>query len=296
MKRLSIIIVTYNSEKDIYDCVSSIQEHADIPLSEIELIVVDNNSKEPDTMFKKLQQQYGENIILIKNKHNGGYGHGNNVGIRRATAPVILIMNPDVRLMEPVFRTVTSTFENNPGLCMYGMKQMLTKTIPSTSSFVCTYMMNGYISTIMTALCTRLEWYFPSFMYLHGSCFFIRKSYFEEIGLFDESNFMYGEEDDIRYRLRNAGYKRIIYNPQLHYIHMTKEREPDLTYELKLVNAVIRQNEKKGYPANKTINNRIRNAKLLRLRECIRIKTGKKDTKLYDMLKDYISVLRNTQV
>ena len=40
MKKVSIIIVTYNSEKDIYDCVTSIMEHADIPLQEIELVVV----------------------------------------------------------------------------------------------------------------------------------------------------------------------------------------------------------------------------------------------------------------
>ena len=112
----------------------------------------------------------------------------------------------------------------SPELTIYGMKQMLTPTMPSTSSFTCTYMMNGYISTVLTAICTRLEWYFPSFMYIHGFCFFIRKSYFEEFGLFDESNFMYGEEDDIRYRLRKKGFKKIIYNHQKHYIHLTRER------------------------------------------------------------------------
>ena len=35
MKRLSIVIVTYNSEKDIFDCVKTIQKYADIPLSEL---------------------------------------------------------------------------------------------------------------------------------------------------------------------------------------------------------------------------------------------------------------------
>lgn len=296
MKRLSIIIVTYNSEKDIYDCIGSIMTYSDIPLSELELIIVDNNSHDTDTMFAKLKEQYGEDIILIRNTHNGGYGQGNNVGIRRATAPVILIMNPDVRLLEPVFKTALNAYEKDSKLTIFGMKQMLTPTIPSTSSFVCTYMMNGYVGTILTALCTRMEWYIPCCMYIHGSCFFIRKSFFEEIGLFNESVFMYGEEDDIRCRLRKIGYKKIIYEHKLHYIHKTKEREPDLDYELKLVNAVIRQNEKHGYPADKIIKNRIRNAKLLLLREFLRIKTGKKDTKLYDMLKKYIFTLKNAHV
>ena len=113
MKRLSIIIVTYNSEKDIYDCMASIKKYADIPMSELEIIIVDNNSKEVDSMFAKLRKLYGEDIILINNTHNGGYGQGNNVGIRRATAPVILIMNPDVRLICPIFRTAIEAFEND---------------------------------------------------------------------------------------------------------------------------------------------------------------------------------------
>ena len=43
MKRLSIIIVTYNSEKDIFDCISSIKQWSDIPFEELEVIIVDNN-------------------------------------------------------------------------------------------------------------------------------------------------------------------------------------------------------------------------------------------------------------
>ena len=110
MKQVSIIIVTYNSDKDIYDCVDSIMSHADIPLEDIELIIVDNCSREPEPMFARLKQQWDEEIILIENTQNGGYGQGNNVGIRRATAPVILIMNPDVRLLEPFFRKPLDAF------------------------------------------------------------------------------------------------------------------------------------------------------------------------------------------
>lgn len=292
MKRLSIIIVTYNSEKDIYDCMASIKKYADIPMSELEIIIVDNNSKEVDSMFAKLRKLYGEDIILINNTHNGGYGQGNNVGIRRATAPVILIMNPDVRLICPIFRTAIEAFENDNKLCVYGMKQMLTPTIPSSSSFTCTYMMNGYLNTFLTGICNRIDYYTPRYMHFSGSCFYIRKAAFEEIGLFDESIFMYGEEDDIRYRLRKAGYKKMRYNRKLRYIHLVKDREPDLKYELKLVDVAIRQNEKKGYSAYKTVKNRLRNAKLLLFREYLHKKMGKRDQSLYLMLKEYIANLK----
>lgn len=292
MKKLSIIIVTYNSEKDIYDCIDSIMTHSDIPLSELELIVVDNNSNDVNTMFAKLHEQYGKDIIMIKNTHNGGYGQGNNVGIRVATSPVILIMNPDVRLIEPVFKTTLNAYREYPELAMYGMKQMLTPTLPSSSSFICTYMMNGYLFTFLTGLCTRLDWYIPRYMHFSGSCFFIRKSFFEEIGLFDESIFMYGEEDDIHYRLRKKGYKKMIYNPQLHYIHLVKERCPDLNYEKKLLDVAIRLNEKKGWPAKRTIRDRLRNVQILLLRESLRKRTGKQNTDLYKMLKEYSNVLK----
>ena len=137
MKRLSIIIVTYNSEKDIYDCINSIRQWTDIPMEELELIVVDNNSRETDTMFATLKQLYGNDIVLIRNTRNGGYGQGNNLGIRKATASVILIMNPDVRMMEPIFKTALDAFDQSKDLSMYGMKQMLSASEPSTNSFCC---------------------------------------------------------------------------------------------------------------------------------------------------------------
>lgn len=286
MKKISIIIVTYNSEKDIYDCVSSIKEHADLPWEELEVMVVDNNSKGVDAMFSRLRTLYGESIVLIKNTHNGGYGQGNNVGIAASTAPLIMIMNPDVRLVSSPFRAACKAFDDDTNLCMYGMKQMLTPTIPSRNSFTCTYMVNGYVQTFLTGLCTRLEWYLPRYMHFSGSCFFVRKSMFEEVGLFDESIFMYGEEDDIHYRLRQKGYG-MTYNPKLTYIHLVKGRKPTLSYELKLVDVAIRQNEKKGQPARETIKNRIRNANVLIAREYIKKTFGKENEELLAMLKAF---------
>lgn len=296
MKRLSIIIVTYNSEKDIYDCVSSIVKYVDIPLSELELIIVDNNSQASEVMFARLRELYGDSIICIKNTHNGGYGQGNNVGIRTANAPIILIMNPDVRLTEPVFRTSIEAFENNPKLCIYGMKQMLTPTRPSLASFTCTYMVNGYVQTVLTGLCNRMDKYLPRYMHFSGSCFYIRKSMFEEVGLFDETIFMYGEEDDIHYRLWHAGYKKMVYNKNLHYIHLVKDRKPNLEYELRLIDVAIKQNEKKFYPAKKTIKNRLRNTRVLLIREYIRIIMGKKDKEFLYILKSLVSQLKKLSV
>lgn len=287
MKRLSVIIVTYNSENDIYDCLSSIKQWADIPNDELELIVVDNNSRNTDAMFEQLRLLYGSDIVLIKNTRNGGYGQGNNMGIRKATAPVILIMNPDVRLMEPVFKTALYAFEGNNNLGMYGMKQMLSATEPSNNSFSCAYTVNGYLQTFMTSFGNRYDKYFPRYMHFSGSCFFVRKEMFEQIGLFDETIFMYGEEEDIHYRMRKNGFTQMLYNPKLHYIHLTKEREPNLEYETRILDVAIEQSKKKGYNVRKTIKNRLRNNTILLMREKMLVFFGKKDKRQLDLLKEF---------
>ena len=287
MKKVSIIIVTYNSEKDIYDCITSIIENSDISLVEIELVVVDNNSRGCDTMFKKLKTLWGEDIVLIKNSRNGGYGQGNNVGIRRCSAPVVLIMNPDVRLVCPIFHKAIDRFSKDKSMCMLGMKQWLTLEEPSSNSFTCTYRMNGYLSTILSALCTRLDFYIAKYMHFSGSCFFINKAMFEAVGLFDENVFLYGEEDDIHYRLMHR-FKdcKMKYDKSLRYLHLTKERQPDIKYEKTLIDVAVIQNQKKGYNEDKTLKNRLRCINLLILRERLRIMLGKNNRTLLNMLEE----------
>ena len=297
MKKLSIIIVTYNSEKDLYECLDTIYSHCDIPIKELEVIIVDNNSTDCDTMFNKLKTLWGEDIILIKNSSNGGYGQGNNVGIRRCSAPLVLIMNPDVRLVCPIFHKAIDRFSKDKSMCMLGMKQWLTLEEPSNNSFTCTYRMNGYLSTILSALCTRLDFYIAKYMHFSGSCFFINKAMFEAVGLFDENVFLYGEEDDIHYRLMHR-FKdcKMKYDKSLRYLHLTKERQPDIKYEKTLIDVAVIQNQKKGYNEDKTLKNRLRCINLLILRERLRIMLGNNNRTLLNMLeelKHYINMLIN---
>lgn len=67
MKKVSIVIVTYRSEKDIYDCLASLFKWADISREYLEVIVVDNNSPEVERMFCGIRERYGDEIILINN-------------------------------------------------------------------------------------------------------------------------------------------------------------------------------------------------------------------------------------
>lgn len=124
-------------------------------------------------------------------------------------------------------------------------------------------------------------------MHFSGSCFFIRKEMFEQAGLFDETIFMYGEEEDIHYRMRKKGFSHMIYNPKSHYIHLTKEREPNLAYEIKLLDVAITQSRKKGCTETRIIKNRLRNNTILLLREKLLVFLGKKDKRQLHLLEDF---------
>lgn len=277
MKRFSIIIVTYNSDKDIFDCLESIWENCDIPHEDLEIIVVDNNSKNADKMFTEIRDKYSDNIILIKNDKNGGYGQGNNIGIKQASAPIIMIMNPDVRLMEPIFKTILKAFEDDKKLCMYGMQQMFSRVKKSNRSFSFTNMMNGHLWVILTSLCNKMGCFFPKYQYLQGSCFFIRKDVIEHVGLFDERYFLYGEEDDLHYKVVRDFGAHIKYNSKLHFIHLVEDRPLSLDYEMMLLDIAIKRHEDKGYSRTKTLKNYLRRTDLRLIREWYKYKRGKKN-------------------
>ncbi len=291
MKQLSIIIVTYRSENDIYDCLQSVYKHCDIPQEELEVIVVDN-SPESEPMFSTISERFGQRVVLIHNTHNGGYGQGNNVGIQRAQAPVILIMNPDVRLMKPIFGTALNAFRQHPQMSIYGMQQMLSPTEKSHNSFICTDRINGYWGTLLNAVCSRLNWYVPSCMFFSGSCFFVRREMLCTIGMFDESIFMYGEEADIHYRMSQRYGHDMKYNPRLCYIHLTKERELELSTLKKTLDSCICQNEKNGQPRHVTLLHRWQSNRLQLWREWVRMKLLRKPSHAYPVLSEYDKYLK----
>ena len=287
MKRLSVIIVTYNSEHDIYDCLQSVWNFCDIPKEELEVIIVDN-SPECEPMFTNLRNKY-TNLVLIHNTHNGGYGQGNNVGIRQATAPVVMIMNPDVRLCQPLFCTALASFEKDTSLCMYGMKQMLSLEIKSPISFDCSRRLNGYLIPIISSLCNKLDLYNPRLMYFQGSCFFVSKKQFEQIGLFDEDIFMYGEEDDIHWRFKKLFGSHFKYNAHLSYLHLTLERPMSMTTEQKMVASIALSNEKKGFSRQFTYKNFVRYHRVRLFSAYIKKLLGRNDAQQHiDILKSII--------
>ena len=221
MKVLSIIIVTYNSQKDILNCLSSIFKTANIPSEFMDIIVVDNSSEEMFLETKELiVAEYGRAIRIFHNAKNGGYGQGNNVGVQNAKAEVICIVNPDVLFVKPIFQDAINMFTLTEDLAIIGGKQFgggnISYWIRPEYDF---FLFTAPISKILN----KVNIYFEKYFYLSGALLFVNKTKFLQIGGFDETMFMYCEEADITKRFLQKKFKTS-FRKDFHYQHLIDER------------------------------------------------------------------------
>lgn len=217
-KLISIVIVTYNSSSLIRVCLESIISFNDIGDS-LEVIIVDNNSDDYDLLVSNAILVMPDCKIL-RNKRNGGYGQGNNIGIKQSSGSIIMIMNPDVTLFKPIFKDVLKHFENSQvGLLGGSQYENLEKR---RCSFVPLGL--GITSLIISKFYRALDIYNSKFLCIHGACFFIRKSLMSSIGYYDENIFLYNEELDIQKRIQKHSQLKIIYDKSIGYMHPMEER------------------------------------------------------------------------
>lgn len=221
MKLLSIIIVTYNSQDLIEKCLDNLFIHNDIN-DALEVIIVDNSNSENNTiLFDLVSSKYPEKVILIKNDRNGGYGQGNNVGIKVAKGKYIAIMNPDITMTEPLFKDVMGKFDNNQNLSIIGYKQIGASDL---SFYKRPEYSIPFLDSFLTKFYNRINFFDKKFMYLSGAFFFARKQCFEDIGLFDENLFLNCEEPDLTKRMLSSK-KDILYDKTKSYIHEINDRK-----------------------------------------------------------------------
>ncbi len=224
MKELAVIIVTYNSEPDIYACLDALFAHNDIG-DALEVIVVDNNSDNYAHMKDEIAHLYGEQVQIVHNTKNGGYGQGNNRGIKQASAPIIMIMNPDVKLVQMSFRKIVELYKTDKRLALCGFKQIINDMGKRGTSFSLLNHYHGLVRWGGGILAKRLDLYVWRWMYFCGACFCVRKEMLINAGGFDESIFMYGEENDIHYRIHQTySHAHDKYVRNFVYLHPTENR------------------------------------------------------------------------
>lgn len=108
-KKISYLIVTWNNEKIIADCIDTLFQFSPW---ENEVIVVDNDSA--DATCEVIRSRYGDKVKLIEAGENLGFSRANNLALKHATGDYIFYTNPDVIFIEDVVTPMLERLDSDP--------------------------------------------------------------------------------------------------------------------------------------------------------------------------------------
>ena len=247
--KLSVIIVNYNVEHFLEQCLNSVLVATEKVSTEV--IVVDNNSV--DGSLKMLHEKFPQ-ITLIDNHDNLGFSKANNQGIKISKGEYVLLLNPDTIVEEDTFKLAVDFMDLHPEAGGLGVKMLdgkgrflpeskrglptpaaafykmfgLSKIFPKSKRFAAYH--QGHLNADETH---EVE-------VLSGAFMLMRKKALDEVGLLDEDFFMYGEDIDLSFRLIKGGYKNY-YFPKTRIIHYKGEstKKNSVNYVYVFYNAMV---------------------------------------------------------
>jgi hypothetical protein len=240
---LSIIIVNYNTKNLLAASLQSIysKKHK----IEFETFVVDNGST--DGSVETIKVLYPQIIFLPQNE-NLGFAKANNIAIKQAKGRYILLLNPDTVVLNDCLDLMIDFMDQNPDVGAAGCKVVLPdgsldlackRSFPTPENSF--YHVLGLAKLFPKS--RRFGQYNLTYLdenethevdCLVGAFMMVRREVIEQIGLLDEKYFMYGEDIDWCYRIKNAGWK-IVYYPRAQIIHYkgasSKKKKWETIYE-----------------------------------------------------------------
>ncbi len=212
---LSIIIVNFNTGRFLTRCLDFIGKNS--PKRSFEIFVVDNNSN--DNSIEIVKKHYPE-VKLIKNSSNFGFSYANNQGIVRSKGKYILILNPDTIVTEGALDALVDFMDRNPDTGIAGAKllnfngsiQYSCRRFPTIfsvffgrQSIFIKFLPYNRVSRKYLMMDEdyskniEVDWVF-------GASMIVRRKALEEVGIFDEDYFIFVEDTDLCYRMREKGW------------------------------------------------------------------------------------------
>jgi len=223
----SVIIVAYNSCDFIPACLKSVRDACEGVDSQI--IVLDNGSPEPITSEIK---DFFPEVLWIDSKENLGFGKGCNLAEKQATKPYLFFINPDTVVSRDSFRQLIDFAEAHPESGIVGSRILnedgslqlacrrsfptalsaIAKTVGLAALFPKNKILASYNMTYADPdQVTEVD-------AVSGSFFCMRRDLYEQLNGFDEDFFMYGEDLDLCFRAKAAGFKNY-YTPATNILH-----------------------------------------------------------------------------
>ncbi len=237
---LSVIIVNYNTFELTKNTVNSILKY-NYPF-DVEIIIVDNASN--DDSLEKLKDYFKDDVIFIESDKNNGFSAGNNLALRNVSSRYVLLLNSDTVVWENTLVNIYKYMDAHDSVGACGCQVVLEdgtldkacrRSFPNVKN---SFFRLFHIPTGSDDNDYNLDDLDDGGIYeidcLTGAFMFIRKNVLDDIGLLDETFFMYGEDIDLCYRIKKAGYS-IIYYGKSKITHFkgssSKKQRPKLIYE-----------------------------------------------------------------
>ena len=243
--KLSIIIVNYNTYHLTKQTIESIINK---PISfAYEIILVDNASSDGSIQELKEDFKSREDFIhIIENTANLGFGKANNIGMEQSSGTYILLLNSDTLVVEDCLENCMDYIGQNENIGALGCKVVLgdgsldhacKRGFPTPKASLYYFLKLDKKNPKKYGLYDALhlgEDEIGEVDALMGAFMLMPRKVLDEVGLFDEDYFMYGEDIDLCYRIKAAGYK-VLYYPEARIIHYkggsSKKRRTKVIYD-----------------------------------------------------------------
>lgn len=236
MPDLSVVVVNYRTKDHLRVALASV--FASETSYSYEVFVVDNDSG--DGSAEMVEQEFPA-VRLLRNVNNG-FSKANNIALEQVTSRFVLVLNPDTRLDKDVIQTCVDYLAAHPDIGALSCRVILGDgTLDKASRRRLPGPLNSFYRFSGLALLfpnsRRLSSYNLTFMpedqptdvdAISGCFMLIPRHVLDEVGLFDERFFMYGEDIDLCLRIKRAGY-RIYYYPEVaitHYKRQSSRKTP----------------------------------------------------------------------
>ena len=210
--RLAIVIVNFNAREWLQRCLRTV--YAQEIIDEMEVVVVDCASTDDSVAF--VRREY-PTCALIASDENLGFGRGNNVGAKQSSAPILLFLNPDTEVEPGALAELLSFMEEHPeygaaGGRIYdgdGELERSAGTWPTVFSLVLDRLLARW-PILRSGLEHRAHHYWNygewrEVGWVTGAYLWVRRDAFERLSGFDRDIFMYYEDVDLCYRIREMG-------------------------------------------------------------------------------------------
>ena len=223
---LSVIIVNWNSATFLQKCLRSIYQNE--RHLQFEVLVVDNGSFDGSG---EIVAQECLAAKFVESKENVGFAKANNLGFAHSSGRNLLFLNPDTEIVGSALEEMVRLLDSRAGAAVAGCRLLNSDFTVQTSCIqrFPTILNQSLDSEYLQSTFPNAKLWGIRSIYdlsqnpavvdvVSGACLMIKRHVFEQVGQFSTNYFMYAEDTDLCFKVKEAGWEVLFLN-QVEVIH-----------------------------------------------------------------------------